>query len=107
MPPSLWHRLCPDLTTLILDHRAAMVIQQQWLRYTLFGHGRKKAWPLVREHLRLVGIWPRFAAYERMRREWRHEPMSWILADHTDLQWIEEEAQQGLWGRRSGRLVVC
>ena len=101
---SLWDTLCPDLQRLILEHRAAQIIQSALLRVFRFKHARRPAWPAVRQRLGfwvVRALWP----YPLVRREWRMEPGSWFHPDATLLQLLIEEAREGLWGTPNRALV--
>ena len=93
-----------DVVELILQHRAAMVLQRAWWRVWHFGHARKVwVWPAV--CVRVDVHWRRrLARYAHVRREWRCEPQTWLLTDVGTLRAIAREAEAGLWGRASTRL---
>ena len=86
----------------MLCHRAAMTLQRSWLRFSLFGHARRTAWPNVRDHLRRLDVHAHLWQFACARREWRSEPHSWILTP-TDASVICVEATEGLWGSKTTR----
>ena len=96
-----------DVVELILQHRAAMVVQRAWWRVWHYGYARRtEAWRRVCAH---VGVaWRRrLVGYAHVRREWRGEPHTWEATDETTLRAIAREAEvDGLWGRRSTRLEL-
>lgn len=88
-----------------MEHRAASLIQVRWLRYSLFAHIRRPGWASLRVHLQKEGLWPYMWAYELVRREWRQEGESWLnVCESTK---IITELEDGLWGRKTIRLVQC
>ena len=95
--------MLPDeIVDLILQHRAAMVIQRAWWRAWHFGHVRR-LWPAV--CARVDVHWRRkLTRYAHVRREWRCEPHTWLHTDVPTLRAIAREAEDGLWGRASARL---
>lgn len=98
---ALRSRLPDDLATLVMQHWAASVLQTAWLRYVHFAHARSPVWPEVRR--RLSHLWPVLITFPKVRREWRREPESWMLAD--DLASVAHEARESfLWGVPSSRL---
>lgn len=96
-----WDDLPAELVALVHAHRAARTIQDRWRRHAHYGHARCHAWDAVRAHLDQVGAWPWLAAYANVRREWRAEPLSWMLVTERTAHIIRWEAHHGLWGRRS------
>lgn len=101
---SLWDTLCPDLQWLILEHRAALVIQSALLRVFRFKHARRPEWPVVRQRLGfwvVRTLWP----YPLVRREWRMEPGSWRHTDATLLRLLIEEVGEGWWGAPNRALL--
>ena len=96
--------ILPDeIWLLIYCHRAATVIQNKWLRFSLFAHSRKAHWTTIRCHLKEKGAWPSLMKYELVRREWRVEAESW--RNTHDINSILKEATDGLWGFESTRLT--
>lgn len=104
-PLSLWDRLPLDVVSLILQHRAAMVIQQRWWRLVHYGHARQAIWYQVRCHLAAIDAYPRLLTYPIIRREWRREAVSWLATDAILVRDIRCEARLGLWGQPSPRLM--
>ena len=105
MTSNRWDSLCADLQQLILQHRAAIVIQSTLLRVFRFKHARRKEWPAVRKRLgfwAVKALWP----YPLVRREWRMEPSSWSHPDATVTHLLIEEAREGLWGVPSRTLTL-
>ena len=93
------HELPHDIIELIVQHWAAMRLQRRWIRFSHYGHARKRSWPTVRAHLSHLGAWPRLISYPRIRREWRSECESWLHADDGVAIAVGLEAQNGHWGR--------
>jgi hypothetical protein len=96
-------RLPDELWDIILEHRAATVVQRKWLRHSLYSHARREEWPAVRAHLDAIGMWRPLFPYVMARREWKGEPLSWMYAG----AWRDAilcEAEEGLWGRPSARV---
>lgn len=104
MVSSLWDILPLDLVELILQHRAALLVQRRWWRLTHYAHARRPIWSNVRRHLCAIGGWPALVAFPMVRREWRRESASWLTTDALMVEGIRHEARIGLWGRPSGRL---
>lgn len=102
-----WDDLPEELRELILQHRAARTIQDRWWRHQHYGHARKLEWDAVRVHLDHIGAWPALAAFSHVRREWRSEPLSWLLMTERTSHIIRWEAHHGLWGARSPLLSQC
>lgn len=101
---SLWDALYPELQQLVLEHRAAQIIQSALLRVFRFKHARRREWPAVRQRLgfwAVRALWP----YPLVRREWRMEPGSWRHPDATLLRLLIEEAREGFWGKPNRVLV--
>lgn len=104
MPPcsnSMWDRLPDDVIEIILRHRAAARIQLRWRWSRLFAHARSPVWPKVRSHLETVEAWRELFVYSLVRREWRHEPTSWLRTTRDYARAILHEAQHSrVWGSR-------
>lgn len=93
----MWDTLPTEVQDLILEHRAALLVQHTWLRWSRYRHARREAWRRVRDRLG-VNLWRRVIPFSLVRREWRLEPDSWAIADANVLQEIIEETRLGLWG---------
>ena len=101
----MWDALPCELQRLVLEHRAAMVVQRAWLRYSHYAHARKQPlWCMVRRGLTRYAAWRSLIPYAGVRREWRREPNSWLLLDEEVFRAIHKETAMGLWGDRSPRL---
>lgn len=101
---SRWDALPLELRKLVLEHRAAAIIQRCLWRHFYFRHVRQSEWGAVREHLRggvIRALWP----YPLVRREWRSELRSWLAPCGDTTRLLIDEAREGLWGRPSARLV--
>jgi len=96
LPKEVWR--------LVLEHRAALVLQRSWVRYTLYSHARDPRWNDTRAHLRTLDAWPELLRFAHVRREWRHELPSWSTACFEVMVLIRAEAHSGLWGAASTRL---
>ena len=94
----MWASLPPDVHDLILQHRAATVVQRGWRQHRrLYAHARRPVWARVRDHIG-TAVWRRLIAFGHVRREWRQEPHSWLNATPDVLERIVEETDAGLWG---------
>ena len=98
---SLWDWLPEDLVSLVLQHRATLLVQRVWRRWSYFGHARTPMWDMVRWHLRKEGAWPKLWPFENARREWRHEALSWLVIQSSEVRVILSEARRGMWGSRA------
>ena len=95
---SMWDRLPVEVQELVLAHRAAMVVQRGWRRWTLFAHTRHPHWYEIRRHLDVHGVWREMVAYAQVRREWRQEAESWTWVDTRVATVLRDEARRGMWG---------
>lgn len=95
-----------DVVELIVRHWAAMVLQRRWLRHSHYGHARRhETWSRVRQEALPLADWRILVRYPLVRREWRREPASWLNADALVRHAIRCEAQAGMWGPLTRRLV--
>lgn len=98
---ALLARLPQDVVALICAHWAASVIAFAWLRYSLFRHAARPAWPAVRASL--GAAWRPLFVFSGVRREWRTEPESW-KDPASPAAALLAEASCGLWGGRTRRV---
>lgn len=75
-------KLSEDVVALILEHRAALVIQARYRRHACprlhFGHACHPEWSRLRAMIDAEGMLQCVYAYPCVRREWRTEPGSWV-----------------------------
>ena len=105
MGDNQWDRLPLELQRLILEHRAATLIQTTWIRFTNFAHVKKAGWPVVRLRLQDLGLLFGLVKYPNVRREWRTEMSSWVDIEEELAHVIIYESAAGLWGPATQRLI--
>ena len=98
MSSSWWDVLPVEVRDLVLRHRAAMVVQRIWLRWSVTAHTRHPAWLRVLQHT--FPYYRQLAPYAMVRREWRTECESWLHTTETTFAFIAREVEEGLWGGR-------
>lgn len=93
----LQKRIPIELADRVCESVAAMVIQIQFRVWSRFCHCRRPEWLKLRQSLGasvVFSLW----RYCNLRREWRHEPRSWLEREIGVDQVIVKEAKHGLWG---------